>query len=71
MINKTERGKNNMNGYTTKMSIGLIDEICENPPAYSRGMIQQALNDARTHYKYGNATRAWYDTVVRILSSYI
>ncbi|MBR4655910.1 MAG: hypothetical protein IKO68_04955 [Oscillospiraceae bacterium] len=60
-----------MYGYTTKMSIDLIDEICDNPSSYSRSMLQQALNDAEVHYRYGNASKSWFDSVERILNSYL
>lgn len=60
-----------MYGYTTKMSIDLIDEICNNPSNYPRSMLQQALNDAKVHYNYGNASKSWYDSVRRILNSYL
>lgn len=60
-----------MYGYTTKMSIDLIDEICNNPSNYPRSMLQQALNDAKVHYNYGNASKSWYDSVIRILNSYL
>lgn len=59
-----------MSGYTTKMSIDLIDEICNSPSGYTKSMIQQALNDANTHYEHGNVSKSWYDSVCRILSSY-
>lgn len=60
-----------MSGYTTKMSIDLIDDICNAPSSYSRAMLQQALHDAEVHYKFGNASRSWYDSVCRILNSYL
>lgn len=60
-----------MSGYTVKMSIDLIDEICDNPSKYPKHMYQQALNDAEVHYKYGNASKQWYDSVVRILQEYL
>ena len=60
-----------MSGYTTKMSIDLIDEICNAPSSYSRDMLQQALNDAKIHYNFGNASKDWYDSVCRIINSYL
>lgn len=60
-----------MYGYTTKMSIDLIDEICDSPSDYKKDMIQQALNDAKVHYEYGNASKAWYDSVCRTLNCYL
>ena len=53
------------------MSIDLIDEFCENPSQYKPWQLREAINDARTHYKNGNASKDWYDSVVRILSNYV
>ena len=60
-----------MSGYTVSMSIDLIDEFCENPSQYKPWQLREAINDARTHYKNGNASKDWYDSVVRILSNYV
>lgn len=60
-----------MMGYTVKYSIAVIDEYCENPAKYNSDVFQGAINDARVHYEYGNASKEWYDSVVRILSAYI
>lgn len=60
-----------MSGYTVTNSIDLIDEYCENPEKYERWQLQSAINDARIHYESGNASRAWYDYVVRKLSAYV
>ncbi len=60
-----------MSGYTVKMSIDLIDTICDNPSKYSKSMIQQAINDAEVHYNYGNKSQQWYDSVIRILKEYL
>lgn len=57
-------------GYTVYNSIDTIDEMCNNPKKYSSSMLQGAINDAKVHYEYGNASRTWYESVVRILSQY-
>lgn len=59
-----------MYGYTVKYSIDVIDEFCNNPEKY-KNCLKGAINDAKTHYQFGNASKAWYDSVVRILSEYI
>ncbi len=59
-----------MSGYTVKYSIDLINEICENPTKY-RSLLRGAINDAETHYKFGNVTKMWYDYVVFTLSKYL
>lgn len=58
-------------GYTVTNSIELIDEYCENPTAYKRWQLKEAINDARTHYENGNASKAWYDYVVDRLTRFI
>lgn len=60
-----------MSGYTVKNSIGLIDEYCDNPSRYQKWQLQSAINDAYIHYQYGNASKDWYDSVVRILTPYL
>ena len=60
-----------MSGYTVSMSIDSIDEYCKNPSRYESWQLREAINDARTHYERGNASKDWYDSVVRILSSYV
>lgn len=60
-----------MSGYTVTNSIDLIDEYCSNPSRYQTWQLEEAVNDAYIHYKHGNASRSWYDRVVRILSPYI
>ena len=59
-----------MSGYTVTNSIDLIDEYCETPSRYKSWQLSEAIKDARTHYEYGNTSRAWYESVVRILSPY-
>lgn len=59
-----------MSGYYVSNSIDLIDEYCNNPSRYTPQQLRTAINDARTHYENGNASRAWYDSVVRTLSPY-
>lgn len=59
-----------MSGYNVTNSIDLIDKYCENPSHYKNWQLREAIKDAETHYKYGNASRAWYESVVRILSQY-
>lgn len=56
-----------MKNYTVKCDIGLIDLICENPKRY-KNLIQAAINDAKVHYENGNASKQWYDYVVKRLS---
>lgn len=60
-----------MAGYTVTNSIDQIDEYCNNPSRYKTWQLKEAIHDAEVHYKYGNASKAWYDSVVRILSAYI
>lgn len=60
-----------MYGYTNKISIDVIDNMCDDPSKYDKQDLQRAINDAKVHYEYGNASKAWYDSVVRILSSYL
>lgn len=59
-----------MSGYTVTNSIDLIDEYCNNPSNYKSWQLREAINDAYKHYTYGNASKAWYDYVVRTLSPY-
>lgn len=59
-----------MSGYTTTNSIDLINEYCDNPSHYSSWQLKEAINDARIHYEYGNASKEWYEYVLRTLSSY-
>lgn len=58
-------------GYTVDNSIDMIDEYCENPSKYKSWQLKEAINDAHTHYTYENASRSWYDSVVRTLIPYI
>lgn len=60
-----------MPGYTVTNSIDLINEYCENPTAYKKWQLQAAINDAKIHYQYGNASKEWYDYVVAKLSKYV
>ena len=60
-----------MSGYTVNNSIDLINEYCNDPSHYTITQLKQAIHDARIHYEYGNVSKAWYDSVVRILSVYI
>lgn len=59
-----------MGGYTVTNSVDLIDEYCNNPSKYERWRLREAINDAKIHYEYGNASRDWYDYVVRKLTPY-
>lgn len=59
-----------MSGYTVTNSIDMIDEYCNEPTRYKTWQLQEAINDAHTHYVNGCVSKAWYDSVVRILSSY-
>lgn len=60
-----------MSGYTVTNSIDLINEYCNNPGKYQTWQLREAIEDARTHYEHGNASKAWYEQVKRILSAYI
>jgi hypothetical protein len=60
-----------MPGYTVTNSIDLINEYCNNPSKYKSWQLREAIQDAEVHYKYGNATKTWYDYVVRTLSPYV
>lgn len=57
-----------MSGYGVRMTIDMIDEICNNPSNYDYQDKRRAINDAEQHYLNGNASKAWYESVVRILS---
>lgn len=59
-----------MSGYTTTNSIDLINEYCDNPSRYSSWQLREAIADARTHYENGNASKEWYEYVLRTLSAY-
>ncbi len=59
-----------MSGYTVTHSIDVIDEYCNDPSHYKSWQLREAINDARTHYEYGNASKNWYDYVVSRLSPY-
>lgn len=59
-----------MSGYTVSNSIDLIDEYCNDPAKYKDWQLREAINDAKVHYKYGNASKEWYEYVVRTLSPY-
>ncbi len=58
-------------GYTVTNSIDMINEYCNHPDNYKEWQLKEAINDAYIHYTQGNASRSWYDSVVRILTSYI
>ena len=58
-------------GYTVTNSIAMIDAYCENPTLYKTWQLKEAINDAWTHYEYGNATKNWSDYVVGKLSQYV
>lgn len=60
-----------MSGYTVTNSTSQIDEYCDNPTRYQKWQLREAINDARTHYENGNASKNWYEYVVRVLSRYI
>ena len=60
-----------MSGYTVTNSIDLIDEYCNDPSSYKTWQLREAIHDAKIHYEYGNASKNWYDYVVRTLSPYI
>lgn len=57
--------------YYVTNSIDMIDEYCADPTKYKSRQLSEAINDAHTHYVNGLVSKAWYDTVVRILSQYI
>lgn len=59
-----------MAGYTVTNSIDMIDEYCDNPSKYKAWQLREAINDAKIHYEYGNASRNWYDYVVSKLKPY-
>ena len=60
-----------MSGYTVSNSIDLINEYCDNPTKYKQWQLREAMNDAKIHYEYGNATKQWYEYVVRRLSPFV
>ena len=60
-----------MYGYVTKFSIDATDNCCNNPSKFKKGELQQAINDAKAHYQNGNASKDWYNYVVRRLSAYL
>lgn len=60
-----------MSGYTVTFSVAMINEITNPPRDYKIWQLREAMNDARTHYEYGNASETWYQNVVRILGSYV
>lgn len=60
-----------MAGYVVTNSIDQIDEYCNNPSEYQTWQLKEAINDAKVHYEYGNATKDWYEYVVKVLSRYI
>ncbi len=57
-------------GYTVTNSIDMINNYCNNPSLYKSWQIREAIHDAKIHYENGNASRDWYDYVVRTLSPY-
>lgn len=59
-----------MSGYTVTNSIDMIDEYCSDPSRYKSWQLREAINDARTHYEHGTASRDWYNYVVSRLSPY-
>ena len=59
------------NGYTVKYSIDEIDDICSDPEHYKMLNLNNVISDAKVHYDYGNVSKAWYDSVCRILNEYI
>ncbi len=60
-----------MSGYTVTHSIDLINEYCEHPTWYKSWQLREAMKDAKVHYQYGNVTKYWYESVIRILSEYV
>ena len=59
-----------MSGYTVTNSISQIEEYCDAPSHFKKWQLNEAINDARTHYEHGNVSKEWYDSIVRILSQY-
>ncbi len=59
-----------MSGYTVTNSIDMIDNYCIEPSMYQSWQLREAINDAKTHYENGNASKDWYDYVVSKLSPY-
>ena len=60
-----------MAGYVVTNTISQIDEYCENPSGYKGWQLREAIQDAEVHYKHGNASKNWYEFVVRVLSRYV
>ena len=58
-------------GYTVTNSIDMINTYCSNPAKYKSWQIRKAINDAKTHYENGNASKSWYDYVTSILTPYL
>lgn len=59
-----------MSGYTVNHSIDMINLYCDDPAKYKRWQLREAMNDAEVHYEYGNASKDWYEYVIRTLSPY-
>jgi len=47
------------------------NQFVPNQRFYMTWQLKAALNDARVHYENGNASKLWYEHVVRVLSPYI
>lgn len=60
-----------MSGYYVKNSIDSINEYCNNPSEYKSNLFQGVINDALVHYEQGNASKEWYENVVRTLTPYL
>lgn len=57
--------------YFPRTSKDVIDEIVNDPEHYSPQLFQGIINDAELHYKNNDASKEWYEFVVRRLSPYL
>lgn len=58
-------------GYTVSCSIDLINDMTDYPERYQEWQLRTAINDAKVHYEYGNASRQWYEYVVDTLKRHL
>ena len=60
-----------MSGYTVTHSIDMINLFCDDPTEFKQWQLCEAMNDAKVHYEHGNASKEWYEYVIRRLSPYV
>lgn len=59
-----------MFGYTVKFSVDLIEELIDNGHfSRHKGDLQEAINDLKVHFGYGNVSQQRYEYLMNKLKS--